>query len=81
MKAVPRSLKFAVSLRTPLDFTSAKRFTPNIAYIRMMSKSKLPIFVMAGRLVKKVIKVLLSALFFLKMSRILTILKERMIVV
>jgi hypothetical protein len=80
MKAEPRFWKFTVSSRIPLNFTSAKRFTPRIENIRMIRKSKLPILVIAGRLVKNVIRVLLRDLFFLKIKRILTVLKDRIIV-
>jgi hypothetical protein len=80
MNADPRFWKFTVSSRIPFNFVSAKRFTPRIENIRMIRKSKLPILAIAGRLVKNVIRVLLRDLFFLKIKRILTVLKDRIIV-
>jgi hypothetical protein len=80
-KELPRFLKFTCSSRIPLYMTSPNRLTPRMAYIRTMTKRRPPTLDIAGKLEKKVIKVLRRERFFLKKNSNLTMRKDLMIVV
>jgi len=79
--AVPTDMKLAWWSSSPLSLTSANRYTPRMAYMNMMRRSKLPMFTIPGRVTKKVMKVPLSARFLLKRRNNLAILKDLMMVV
>ena len=67
MKALPTDWKFVTESISPgVGLTSANRYTPRTEYIRLSSSSKLPMFAIAGKLIINVIRLLFSALFFLK---------------